>query len=283
MSDKVFVDVDDVVRDSAEAIRKVLLNHERSGSKIDTDDPDAVGELIRDQGWTLYDLSIDLDDVADMDNIVSACDIDAFVRERDDDDIMESMVSYHGTTEVLDLIDKHGSEEHIEKWVKANAEEKGWISPELSSKDLIDRVVKDVGPYRALEGFSLQCIKDYLTDMHGLGMDEIPEPEPKTKVIGNLEWSVVVYENKTWEEAQNLAAANAAEGWRLPTVHELVGLWDYGTQSCPHFDSRVTLWAAQQYDNYRAWCVGFATGLLSDADKSESYAVRLVRDVKKAE
>lgn len=87
-----------------------------------------------------------------------------------------------------------------------------------------------------------------------------------------------------WEAAQAYAAG-LGDGWRLPTVPELVGLWDYSTGGCPLFPWMDGWhWTADRYagpdvnpDAPSAWAVLFRDGSLDDVGLTFPAAVRCVR------
>lgn len=101
-----------------------------------------------------------------------------------------------------------------------------------------------------------------------------------------LEWQAVPLSDLGWEEAKAAAAA-LGDGWRLPTVHELVGLWDYAAGACPTFpDAEGWFWTADHYtgpdvnpDAPSAWAVLFRDGSLDDVGLTFPAWVRAVRTV----
>jgi hypothetical protein len=82
-----------------------------------------------------------------------------------------------------------------------------------------------------------------------------------------------------------LSTAKGQTGWRLPNVMELSSLADRGCQS-PAIDgiafpnTQITYyWSTSPYvrDSNYAWSVHFEAGLVYNYNRSEVYAVRLVR------
>lgn len=100
----------------------------------------------------------------------------------------------------------------------------------------------------------------------------------RTKRIGNLDWQEDVPDRRfTWDEAKAYAAS-LGDGWRLPTVQELVGLWDYEIGKSPAFpDSSGWFWSSSPYGNGRAWVVNFDYGSVNGINRSSEYAVRCLR------
>lgn len=100
----------------------------------------------------------------------------------------------------------------------------------------------------------------------------------KTKKIGNLEWQADVPDQKfTWEEAKAYAAS-LGDGWRLPTVQELVSLWDYDQGKCSAFNGyRGVLWSSSPRDDGLAWYVRFVGGGVGYNCRSLELGVRCVR------
>ena len=106
------------------------------------------------------------------------------------------------------------------------------------------------------------------------------KPQIKTKIIGNLEWQDKLVPKMTWDKAVEYAKSLGG-GWRLPTVQELVSLWDYDKGCCPAFpDANGWYWSSSPYDSYYAWHVHFDHGGVDDDTRHYECGVRCVRDVK---
>lgn len=107
-----------------------------------------------------------------------------------------------------------------------------------------------------------------------------------TVMIGGLEWQAEPVVGIGHEEAVAYAAGLGA-GWRLPTVSELVGLWDYTAGSCPAFPSDPGwFWASERYAGPdadpaapSAWLMLFRDGSLDDAGLTFPGNARCVRTV----
>lgn len=113
------------------------------------------------------------------------------------------------------------------------------------------------------------------------------QPNFKTKRIGNLEWQVDLPQPMAWGHAVEYAAMidkAFGGGWRLPTVQELVGLWDYDQGCCEAFpDDKNWFWSSVPYDRYLSWVVGFDAGDVVSDDRDFEYGVRCVRTVQEGE
>jgi len=113
-----------------------------------------------------------------------------------------------------------------------------------------------------------------------------PIPTIKTKIIGDLEWQEDVPDREfTWEQAKEYAAS-LGDGWRLPTIKELLTLVDYEQKApaCSVFPGCPTcwFWSSSEFcgDATSAWCAHFYYGAVSGREMHVHYRVRCVRDVK---
>ena len=104
-----------------------------------------------------------------------------------------------------------------------------------------------------------------------------------TVKVGDLEWQAdVPAEEFTWEEAKDYAAS-LGDGWRLPTIQELLSLVDYTKNSpaCSVFPNCPSDWfwssSPVSGDTAHAWFVSFSNGDANDAGVSAAYRVRCVR------
>lgn len=104
-----------------------------------------------------------------------------------------------------------------------------------------------------------------------------------TKRIGNLEWQVDLPEPMPWGHAVEYARMMDKAwggGWRLPTVQELVGLWDYDKGCCEAFpDDAGWFWSSSPDGDSAAWGVDFDFGYVVYSHRLYQYGVRLVRTV----
>lgn len=120
-----------------------------------------------------------------------------------------------------------------------------------------------------------------------------------TRVIDNLEWQVDLPEPMPWNHAVEYArmmdkAWNgfpAPNGnWRLPTVQELVGLWDYDTGRCVAFPDVIgCFWSVSgvahidedgEVRTDAAWIMDFDDGRIDYYATDAYFHVRLVRTIK---
>lgn len=101
-----------------------------------------------------------------------------------------------------------------------------------------------------------------------------------------LEWTDDVVDGLGYDDAVAYAYA-LGDGWRLPTVAELVGLWDYAAGVCPLFPAATGwTWTAERYTGPdvdpsapSAWAVLFRDGSLDDVGLTFPAAVRVCRTV----
>lgn len=113
---------------------------------------------------------------------------------------------------------------------------------------------------------------------------EKPEtPTIRTVKVGDLEWQAdVPAKTFTWAEAKAYAAS-LGDGWRLPTIQELLTLVDYTRHepACSAFLDCPSEWfwssSAFSPDATFAWYVHFLYGNTSLSGVSLSYRVRCVR------
>lgn len=80
-----------------------------------------------------------------------------------------------------------------------------------------------------------------------------------------------------WADACDHAKA-LGDGWRMPTVSELVSLWDYDAQKCRLDDAKGWHWSGSMADWY-AWAVHLSQGHVNDLEMHNENKVRLVREV----
>jgi len=102
----------------------------------------------------------------------------------------------------------------------------------------------------------------------------------KTNYIGKyLELSEPVGRMK-WNNAMG---RSYPDGWRVPTRAELVTVFDEATDSGYVFDDMSVVWSSTSYalDPTDAWNVYFCNGNSNPYVKTNRYAIRLVREVKK--
>jgi hypothetical protein len=103
----------------------------------------------------------------------------------------------------------------------------------------------------------------------------------KSKIIGDLEWQDEIVPKMSWDKALEYAKS-LREGWRLPTVQELVSLWDYDKGCCPEFpDASDWYWSSSPFVSYYACYVIFNYGYVSDDARYYEFGVRCVRSTKR--
>ena len=111
---------------------------------------------------------------------------------------------------------------------------------------------------------------------------EVAEPI-RTVKIGDLEWQADVPDRSfTWQEAKDYAAS-LGDGWRLPTIKELLTLVDYEKHepACSVFPDCPSEWfwssSACAGSTTFAWSVYFYSGLSYNLGVGAASRVRCVR------
>lgn len=108
-------------------------------------------------------------------------------------------------------------------------------------------------------------------------------PTIRSVKVGDLEWQADVPDKTfTWQQGKDYAAS-LGDGWRLPTVKELLTLVDYEKRApaCGVFPDCPDEWfwsssALSGYSTF-AWSVYFSYGNTHFNDVSDAYRVRCVR------
>ena len=110
-------------------------------------------------------------------------------------------------------------------------------------------------------------------------------PSIRTVKVGNLEWQADVPDEEfTWGEAKAYAAS-LGDGWRLPTIKELLSLVDYDrkTPACSVFPDCPSdwFWSSSPVSGYTAlaWIVNFNIGYTYRSGVSSANRVRCVRSL----
>ena len=111
------------------------------------------------------------------------------------------------------------------------------------------------------------------------------KPQIATVKVGKLEWQADVPDQKfTWQEAKAYAAS-LGDGWRLPTIEELLTLVDYSkcAPACSVFPDCPSewFWSSSAYagNTTNAWLVYFNIGYTYDSDVGNVNRVRCVRSI----
>lgn len=81
-----------------------------------------------------------------------------------------------------------------------------------------------------------------------------------------------------WTEACDHARA-LGDGWRMPTVAELVTLWNYDAGVAVLPDTKGWHWSASVTPDWCAWAVHLSQGYVQDLEINQENKVRLVRTV----
>ena len=99
----------------------------------------------------------------------------------------------------------------------------------------------------------------------------------------NLEWECGSNDEMNWEEAMEYAKT-LGEGWRVPSIKELLTLVDYEKFSPAikddiNFMDSSFYWSSTTYAyrSHNAWSVYFYDGYVHHGNKTNSFYVRCVR------
>ncbi len=98
--------------------------------------------------------------------------------------------------------------------------------------------------------------------------------------IGDLLWQLKPIEAVTWTDAMNAAAA-LGPGWRLPSVSELVAMFDYKKAAPLYFDGTGWFWTGDRVagDKHNVWAVDMVYGNVSFHAAGSEYKARAVREI----
>ena len=109
------------------------------------------------------------------------------------------------------------------------------------------------------------------------------KPEIRTVKVGDLEWQADVPDRTyTWQEAKDYAAS-LGDGWRLPTIQELLTLVDYTKHNpaCSVFPDCPSewFWSSSAFSGVSslAWVVYFYYGYTGNGVVGGYGRVRCVR------
>ena len=139
-----------------------------------------------------------------------------------------------------------------------------------------EEIKKVVGELEA----AIALLKEEIGDEDTVERKLIP-----TVRVGNLEWMADVPDQEfTWQEAKDYAAS-LGDGWRLPTIQELLTLVDYTKHNpaCSVFPDTPCewFWSSSAYagNTLYAWDVNFRNGHTNYSVVGYHNRVRCVRDV----
>ena len=116
----------------------------------------------------------------------------------------------------------------------------------------------------------LKELKTKLEDLE----EKINRETVKTRIVGQrLEWEETCSKKLNWEEAKEWCKMKG-NGWRLPTVMELLTAYYYKVDGF----SSVNHWSSTEYSEAYARFVDFSDGDVNFSNKTDSYTVRCVRN-----
>jgi hypothetical protein len=115
-------------------------------------------------------------------------------------------------------------------------------------------------------------------------MNDRFEPTGNSTVIDHetgLEWQASTSGPMTWQEAMDYASS-LGDGWRLPTIEELITLIDYSqVDPATNFPNHLAtgFWSSSVHAYYTgyAWSVYFSSGYVYGNGKYNGIRVRCVR------
>lgn len=152
----------------------------------------------------------------------------------------------------------------------------GWlwetITPANASR-LVERVSRRFGWAATLEEAQRMAEDAAPSSFSLVGQSAIIEGD-------GLQWCDVHAEGSpvTWHDAVAFIDRIIDGGWRLPTVEELTGLFDYDRNECRITPRFRPYWTSQEGSTGVAWCVDLALGSVNTRLKGELAGVMLVRD-----
>ena len=116
----------------------------------------------------------------------------------------------------------------------------------------------------------LKELKTKLEDLE----EKINSETVKTRIVEQrLEWGETCSKKLNWEEAKEWCKMKG-DGWRLPTILELLNAYYYKVDG---FSSGYH-WSSTEYSEAYARNVDFSDGDVSYPNKTYSYTVRRVRN-----